>query len=286
MIAAARNVIGSLIAPRANWSAMVEVTRLMLADRRLVAALALREIRDRYVGELLGSFWAVGHPLFLIGLYVFVFSFVFKVKLGGTVDMPLDYTAYILSGLIPWLAVQDAMSRSCTAVVGSANLVKQMAFRSEFLAVKVIATALFSQVITVSVLLVYVLLTHGAPLATWWLLLPLAAFQVVAMLGLGFLLSSVTVFLRDVKDLVALFAMAGPFLIPAFYLPEWVPAPVRPLLALNPFSHMVWCYQDALYFGRIEHPGSWLIFPLLSLMSYALGYRVFRKLKPWFGNVL
>jgi lipopolysaccharide transport system permease protein len=58
------------------------------------------------------------------------------------------------------------------------------------------------------------------------------------------------------------------------------------VLYLNPFSYMIWCYQDALYFGRFEHPAAWVVFPLASLFTFALGYRVFRKLKTFFGNVL
>ena len=57
-------------------------------------------------------------------------------------------------------------------------------------------------------------------------------------------------------------------------------------LYFNPFSYMVWCFQDAIYFGRFEHPSAWIVFPLLSALLLTLGYRAFRKLKPMFGNVL
>ena len=50
--------------------------------------------------------------------------------------------------------------------------------------------------------------------------------------------------------------------MPMFYLPEVVPAVCRPLLYVNPFSYLVWCYQDAVYFGRFEHPWAW---PVLAL---------------------
>jgi lipopolysaccharide transport system permease protein len=65
-----------------------------------------------------------------------------------------------------------------------------------------------------------------------------------------------------------------------------VPAAFNPLLWLNPFTYMVYCYQDALYFGRIAHPVSWVAFGVGSLFVFALGYRLFRRVKPYFGNVL
>jgi lipopolysaccharide transport system permease protein len=58
------------------------------------------------------------------------------------------------------------------------------------------------------------------------------------------------------------------------------------LFWINPFSHMVWCFQDIVYFGRIAHPYAWIVFPLLSLVVFYVGFRVFRKLRPMFGNVL
>jgi lipopolysaccharide transport system permease protein len=59
-----------------------------------------------------------------------------------------------------------------------------------------------------------------------------------------------------------------------------------PLLYCNPFSYQTWCFQDALFYGRLAHPWAWVVFTALSLLALALGYRTFIKLKPFFGNVL
>ena len=110
--------------------------------------------------------------------------------------------------------------------------------------------------------------------------------QVGVMLGTAFFLSALGVFVKDTKDVVQLLAMAGMYLLPIFYLPDWVPRLFKPLLYVNPFSHLIWCYQDALYFGRFDHPWSWLVAVLLSFFGLVLGYRTFRLMKPSFGNVL
>jgi lipopolysaccharide transport system permease protein len=67
---------------------------------------------------------------------------------------------------------------------------------------------------------------------------------------------------------------------------EQMPQPFVWLLLLNPFSHLVWCYQDVLYFGEFLHPVSWVIVAVLSVVAFYGGYRVFRRLKTWFGEVL
>lgn len=279
-------MISQAIDPTANVRAFAEAAAMIVRERRLLLALAKREISDRFVGQVFGLLWVVAYPSFMMALWLFVFAFVFKTRIGGTHELPLDYTAYLLSGLVPWLSFQDAMSRSCMVVMSSAGMIRQGLIRAELLPVKVIVTALLTQGIMLAVLCGYVFATNGALFATYLLLPVLIVFQALAMIGVGYILAAVTVFFRDAKDIVSLFIMAGPFMMPVFYLPDWVPAAVRPVLYANPFSYLVWCYQDALYFGRIEHPVAWAVFGLGSTVLFALGYRVFRKLQPIFGNIL
>ena len=78
----------------------------------------------------------------------------------------------------------------------------------------------------------------------------------------------------------------GVYLTPAIYTPSMVPEAMRPVLLLNPFSHLIWCYQDACYFGRFEHPLSWVLVVSGSVLLFSVGYRFFGKLKVCFGSVL
>jgi lipopolysaccharide transport system permease protein len=74
--------------------------------------------------------------------------------------------------------------------------------------------------------------------------------------------------------------------MPIIYRPEWVPAKLEFVLWLNPFSHLIWCYQDVIYFARIDHPWSWLIMSLLAVFTAAIGWNVFGRLRGLLGNVL
>jgi lipopolysaccharide transport system permease protein len=266
---------------RANVQAFREAMRLVFEHRMLTLEMAKREMTERYSGQALGVFWTVAHPLFLIALYIFIFVVVFRTKISNTAGtMPLDYTTYILAGLIPWLAMQDSLSKASTAVIANANLVKQVIFPVELLA------SSMTQVISMALVLLYVITTQATVWATFLLLPILLLLQVLLAIGLGFLLSSTGAFFRDLKDFVQIFTMAGVYLLPIVYLPEWVPALFKPIIYLNPFSYMIWCYQDAVYFGRIAHPLAWVVFPLLSVGTFIFGYRVMRRLKPLLGNVL
>jgi lipopolysaccharide transport system permease protein len=82
------------------------------------------------------------------------------------------------------------------------------------------------------------------------------------------------------------FSIACLYGIPVFYLPDWVPGWFKPLFYLNPFSYMVWCFQDVCYFGRFEHPFAWPIFISLSFLTLFFGNRIFSNLKTYFGSIL
>lgn len=271
---------------RGHFQAFSEIVTLLTRYRDLTFEMARREIADRYAGQAFGIFWAIGHPVFMIGLYIFIFSFVFRQKIGGTVDLPLDYTSYILTGMVAWLGFQESMIKSCAAITSNSSLVKQVVFPLEILPVKGVLASFFPQLISLLILISYVLITNRSLPVTYALLPVLIVLQLMAMMGLAYLLSSLSAYLRDTKDIVQLFATAGVYLMPVFYLPAWVPPIFKPFLYLNPFSYMIWCYQDALYYGGFRHPYAWGVNVLISLFLFVAGYRLFRKLKIGFGNVL
>ena len=252
----------------------------------LLIEMSRRELTEQYAGQVLGPLWAIGHPLFQTCLFLFVFAYVLKTKIGGTYDLPLDYTTYLLAGLLPWLGFQQLMTRTCVALTANSALVKQVVFPVEVLALKSVFPSLVPLLIGCCLLFGYVLTTHGLPPGTYLLLPVLLAMQVMAMIGIGFALAAVGAFLRDLKDLIQMFLTAGIYVSPIFYLPNWVPAPFRPILYVNPLSYVVWSYQDALYFGRFEHGFAWIVFAVGSVASLAGGWYLFRRLRPFFGGVL
>jgi lipopolysaccharide transport system permease protein len=276
----------ALLRPTAYIQAFVEGASLLRRHRRLIMAMVRRDLSLRHVNQTMGSCWVIGHPLFLMALFVFIFGVVFKQRIDGSYQLPRDYTVYILSGLVPWLSTLPALTGSCNSIVANAALVKQFVFHLEILPAKDVLTASVIWLVGTAVIMLYTLFEYGG-LPWTYLLLPVAAVvHLLALFGLAFLLSAVTVFFRDTQDLVNVFATAGLYILPVTYLPQWVPGLFRPLLYVNPFSYLIWMYQDVLYFGRIEHPMAWFVGVVWALLAFAFGYGAFRRLKPLFGNAL
>ena len=82
-----------------------------------------------------------------MGVYIFVFAYVFGMRMGESSETSLDYTTYLLSGLIPWLTFADVLNRSCNSVTSNASLVKQILFPVEILPIKTVAAALVNQLV-------------------------------------------------------------------------------------------------------------------------------------------
>lgn len=275
-----------LLDPRGYWQAFQELGSLLFRQRTLTWEMAKREMAAEHAGKQLGRFWGLFQPLALLAVYAFVYGVVFKAKIGGTYELPRNFTIYLLSGLVPWFAFQLCMSKAASVIPANAAFVKQVIFDLNVLPV---ATALFAFLpltLGMAFITIYTAITYHA-LPWLYLALPaVLAFEFFAMAGVAFALAALGTFVRDIRDLVQLAAIILIFLMPIVYLPGQVPAAFNPLLWLNPFTYMVYVFQDVIYFGRIAHPLSWVAFGVGSLLAFALGYRLFRRVRPYFSNVL
>lgn len=245
-----------------------------------------RDLLDQHAGQMLGGLWVILHPLFIMLVYVSVFALVFQVRIGDQLDTPLDYTSYILSGLAVWLAMVQALSKTASSVYSQASLIKQVVFPLEILPVKAALSTLAPLGVMLTVYFVYTIGIKQHFLETFLLIPVLFLIYVLWVVGIGLILASLSVFVRDIREFIQLFTVAGIFLLPIVYLPSSVPAIFKPILYLNPFSYLIWCFQDVLYYGRIEHPVAWIVAIGGGLLLLGLGSRIFRALKPYFGDAL
>lgn len=263
-----------------------EFFSICIKNRNLILELAKREFSDRYAGQVLGKLWAFIHPLLLMLVYMFVFVIVFKVKVQGLVSVSDDYATYLLSGLVAWLVIQDVLSKSTTIITSNASLVKQVVFPIEVLPIKTVVASLLTMFVFIAILLFYTVIIKQTYSYMLFLLPLLVYMQVVFMIGIAFILSSIGVYVRDIKDVVQMFAFVGVFLIPVMYLPTQIPAFFEPLIYANPFSYLVFCYQDLFFYGNFTHWYAWVIMFVSAHLLLIFGYVLFQKLKIMYGDML
>lgn len=278
--------IRSLLNLPAHVQALGEAGRMLYGHQHLIIAMARRDISNRYAGQVLGAFWAVGHPVFQMCVMAFVFAVVFNQKSGGSVEMPRDYTVYMLTGLAAWLSLSPVLSTSSVSIVSNANLIKQFTFDARILPVKDVLVSSVFWTVSVLIVMIYTLAVYHSVPWTYMLIPAVLAVHFTTAIGCAWALASISVFFRDVKDVVQMANTAMVYVLPIVYLPSWMPPAFKPIIYANPFSYMIWVYQDAFYFGRFEHPWAWLVAPLFALSIFSAGYRLLRRLQPLFGSAL
>jgi lipopolysaccharide transport system permease protein len=268
---------------REAGSATLALVGVFKRHRALLAELTRREMRFDRIGLLPGVVWQVSFPILLVGFYIFLFSTVFEARNG-----PLGPSGvlYILAGLVPWLFTADVLGRSSTAIVGGASLVKHLLFPVEVLPLSVIAASLLSFAIQSVILLgVSLIQSNGS---RWMLImaLPLLGLHLIALIGMAMGLSAVGVYLRDLGEVVRIMLTVGLFAAPILYPFAALPRVAQMVLLVNPFTHMVTCYQDVFFDGAFAHPWSWPIFAAFAVIMFVLGALTMRSARIYFANFL
>jgi lipopolysaccharide transport system permease protein len=273
-----------ILSPSANLRALNLILQTLTQYRELLWEMTRREILDRQAGLAFGAFWVIGQPLLMMLVYVFVFSFVFTMRLGVG-DNGFGYVAFLLAGLVPWLAIQEAVGRASTCIIDNKSLVKQLVFPVEVLPLKLALSTLL--VLGVGLLFPMVLtVLNGTAKPLLWLLLPLPVFSYLLLTaGFCYVIAAAGVFLRDIRNIIQLLLTIGLFAHPVLYVPGMLSPWLERAFQLSPFAHLIWLFRDVVL-GEISHPASWLIAPAAGLLSLPIGYRMFRGLRHMFGEVL
>jgi len=267
----------------------VKRRRLTLSSARhflhLISELVVRDLKSRYVGSLFGPLWAVFAPLLWVAIYTFVFSVVLKIPLSGE-PAGVNFPEYLLAGFLPWIAIQEGLSRAATSLSDNAAMVKKTVFPKETLVATVVLSAVVNELIGLSLYALY-LARQGHFSGRWAVfVLPLLAIQVAATYGVGCLLAGFQVFLRDTAQMVTLgLAMLG-FLTPIFYPVSIVPARFRWVMAANPLAHLLEAFRDVFFRHVLPGATSLGYLALFAAAAAMLGSLLFIKAEPHFADLL
>ncbi len=245
----------------------------------LLRELVKRDFQGRYAGSLLGFVWSFVQPLWLLLLFTFVFSTVLKVRVVDPANPGGHFATFLFAGLLPWIALQEGVLRSSTAITDNAVLVKKLRFPAEILVMAVVLAALLHEAIAAVVfLLVLAVLGDLAwgGLPTLLVALPL---QALFTLGLGLLLSAVQVFFRDVAQILGMLLTGWFYLTPIVYSLAAVPARLRPWIELNPLTPLVELYRQAFLRGSVTLVPGTAGLAVSAVVLLSGGFWLFRRLK-------
>jgi len=255
-------------------------------NRELIATLVKREVLGRYRGSIMGILWSLFNPIFMLTIYTFVFSVVFKARWNQGSDSRTEFALVLFAGLIVFNLMAECVNRSPSLILQNANYVKKVIFPLEILPVVSLGASIFHAVISLGVWLAAYCMFFGVPHLTVTLaplvILPLLFF----IMGLSWMLASLGVYIRDVSQFVGMAMTILMFLSPIFYPITAIPERYRFFIQLNPISPAIEQIRQILFWGEVPNIEVWSIYLLMSLGVAFLGFAWFQKTRKGFADVL
>jgi len=252
------------------------MVRIIGGHRRLLASITRVELAKRHAGSVLGMSWVVLQPALLLTVYLFVYMVVFKIRFPGY--SRLDYVLYVFCGLVPYLGFMEALTSGGVSIKQNIHLVKNVMLPIELIPVRAVIVGMASQFVSLGIVLVMSALSGSM---TWRVVfLPAAlGLEILWLVGLTWILSSVTVALPDVTYFVNLFIFLLMFVSPIGFRTDMVPEQLRATLYLNPIFYMTQAFRATLLSGEHASAAVWAVYTVTSLALFALGSAFFLRFK-------
>lgn len=254
--------------------------------RSLIRQMVWREVIGRYRGSILGVLWSFFNPLFMLVIYTFVFSVVFRSKWGQGAESRTEFAIIMFAGLIIFNLFVEVINRSPSMVLHNANYVKKVVFPLEILPLIAFGSALFHAFTSVMVLLFFYFIVnltiHYTIIFLPIVLLPLF----FTTLGISWFLASLGVYLRDVSQTVGILTSALLFTTPIFFPTTALPEGIRSFLFLNPLTFIIEQTRNILIWGEIPHWHGLVFYMGLSVVVAVCGLLWFQKTRKGFADVI
>ena len=247
--------------------------------RELLKTNVKKEIRGRYKNSILGIMWSFLNPLLQLAVYSIIFG---ALLAGGD----KTYHIYICVALIPWTYFTTAITQSAFTVIGNADIIKKVYFPREILPISVVTSGAVNFVISTIIILAFVIFS-GIGLSWYLVFYPfILLIQFILLLGISFIVSSVTVYFRDLEHIIGVILMAAFYATPIVYKLEQLPANLQIIMQLNPMTHLINAYRDIFYYHQMPNMQILCILLVLSIILTIIGYFIFKKLQKGFAEEL
>lgn len=261
---------------------------LLWRHRELLDQFTRRTIAQRHRGSFLGVIWTVLTPLLSLGLYTFVFGYVFKSEFNAVPNpSKFDYPLGLFLGLVLFQFLGELLAQSPSAIVTQPNFVKKVVFPLEILPAAVVGAAAFNAAVSFGLaLLGVVLLGHGLD---WHALTIFLIFPPVLLIGLGcaWFLAGLGVFVRDTANVMPFLVQVLIYTSAVFFslslvreTAGWV------ILKFNPLLHAVEATRRTVLWHLPANTNSLIYLWVVGAVICFIGYAFFSKTRHAFADVL
>ena len=247
--------------------------------RELLKTNITKDVGGKYKKSFLGVLWSFVNPL----LQIMVYAFVFQVILKSNIE---NYAVYLCCGLIPWQYFSSVILRVAATIIDNGNIIKKVYFPREILPISLVSSEGINFLISTIIILGFVIFGGiGLSINVLWYFL-IVAIQYIVSIGIAFLVSSLTVYFRDLMHILGIVMQLMFYATPIVYAVDAVPENFQWLVKLNPMTYLINGYRDIFYNKSMPDFHGLLIAFIMGIILIAVGYLVFRKLEKRFAEEL
>lgn len=250
----------------------------------MIFALAQRELQSRYAGTLGGILWPFVHPIAAVIIFYFVFAVGFRTQgYSGT-----PFILWFVSGLVPWFYFNETLQAITSSITRNTHLVKKTVFPTEILPFVHLIAGLLPHAIFLLIVVGMLAFFKVPFLADRLLVVYFLICSCVLLAGLGWMLSALQVFYRDISQGLTIILNLWFWITPIVWSPDIMPEEYRGLMFYNPVYYIIEGYRGLLIFNSVVWPsaGATAYFWGVAALLFFVGNYIFRRLKPEFADII
>lgn len=250
-------------------------------NRKLIISLSAYNLKSAYAGHYLGILWNILQPLLQVAVFYVVFGLGLRGDRGDVGGLP--FIVHLITGLFPWMFLSGMINSLSGSIQSQIGLVTKMKFPSSILLSITLVGGIRNLIITTAIVFIISLFNSYGSLANYLSFFYFLFASTVFVYSLGLILSTLTILVRDVKNVITNVIRMFFFMTPIFWSLEEANALLQNIAKFNPFAYLVMNYRTALV--RTDSPfyGVWtdhLFFWGLTLFLFYIGVHIhyrFRK---------
>ncbi|TSB48384.1 ABC transporter permease [Alkalicoccobacillus porphyridii] len=257
----------------------------ILQYKELLYFLVHKELRVRYRNTFFGYFWTLLEPLGLMLIFTLVFSIIARV----TID---NYTLFLVTGLIPFMYTQHAVSRGAKSLTSNSSLIKKVYFPRELFPITITFSSLVNLLISLILVAAYSLYVNGSIPLMGLAVLPLVILlQTMLLLGIVFFFSCINVYFRDIEFIVGLLMRGWMYMSAVMYpliqVKEQLGESYFMIFQINPMVTILSIYRWIFHGGELLPTFGMIAYTVVfSIVIFFVGWRFFRVMSRKIGEVM
>ena len=171
-------------------------------------------------------------------------------------------------------------------MVENGNIVKKVYFPREILPISIVTSEAVNFLISTIIILAFVIF-GGIGISKYIIFYPLVLVaQYVLLIAIGLIVSSISVYVRDLQHLIGVALQLFFYATPIVYSADVIPAEYRWILNINPMTYIIEAYRDIFYNQTMIDIVPLLLLIVGSLVACMIGYMIFNKLQKGFAEQL